>query len=75
MRTRGTVIRLSGVVLCCWLSLASAQESQTSLVDRMEAVGMTVADMERSMAFYTNVLAFEYDAHGPIGRGAVKERP
>lgn len=59
MRTWGTVIWLSGVVLCCWLSLASAQESQTSLVDRVEAVGMTVADMERSMAFYTNVLAFE----------------
>jgi catechol 2,3-dioxygenase-like lactoylglutathione lyase family enzyme len=59
MRTRGPVIRLSGLILCCWLSLASAQESHKSLVDRVEAVGMTVADMERSVAFYTNVLAFE----------------
>jgi len=59
MRTRGPVIRLSGLILCCWLSLAAAQESHEWLVDRVEAVGMTVADMERSVAFYTNVLAFE----------------
>jgi catechol 2,3-dioxygenase-like lactoylglutathione lyase family enzyme len=59
MRTGGTVLRLSGLVLCGWLSLALAQESPIPLVDRVEAVGLTVADMERSLAFYTNVLAFQ----------------
>jgi hypothetical protein len=33
MRTRGTVIGLRCLILCCWLSLASAQESQKPLVD------------------------------------------
>ena len=28
-------------------------------VAAVDAVGMTVADMERSLAFYTNVLSFE----------------
>src|SRR5262245_6957247 len=59
MRTRGTVVRLSGLILCGWLSLALAQESLTPLVERVEAVGLTVADMERSLAFYTDILAFQ----------------
>jgi catechol 2,3-dioxygenase-like lactoylglutathione lyase family enzyme len=52
-------MRLSGLILCGWLSLALAQESQPPLVDRVEAVGLTVADLARSVAFYTRVLTFE----------------
>jgi catechol 2,3-dioxygenase-like lactoylglutathione lyase family enzyme len=58
-RTRGVVAVLSCLVLCCWASLALAQESPQPLVAGVEAVGMTVADMERSVTFYTDVLAFE----------------
>jgi hypothetical protein len=58
-RTRGMVAVLSCLVLCCWASLVLAQESLQPLVARVEAVGITVAGMERSVAFYTNVLAFE----------------
>ncbi|HKA55646.1 MAG TPA: VOC family protein [Candidatus Binatia bacterium] len=50
-----------------WLSAAQAQHSstppdsgpQTALVTAVEAVGMTVADMDRSLEFYTKVLSFE----------------
>jgi catechol 2,3-dioxygenase-like lactoylglutathione lyase family enzyme len=59
MRPRGIVAVLSCLVLCCWASITLAQESLTPLVAGVEAVGMTVADMERSVAFYTNVLTFE----------------
>ena len=38
-------------------SLASA--ASAPLVDAVDAVGMTVADMDRSVAFFTNVLTFE----------------
>jgi catechol 2,3-dioxygenase-like lactoylglutathione lyase family enzyme len=59
MRTRGLVAILSWTVVCCWLSLGLAQESRPALVEGVDAVGMTVADMERSLAFYTGILAFE----------------
>ncbi|HKA53943.1 MAG TPA: VOC family protein [Candidatus Binatia bacterium] len=49
-----------------WLSAALAQPSLTPnaqhpapLVQAVEAVGMTVADMDRSLEFYTKVLTFE----------------
>src|SRR5262245_55764760 len=49
-----------------WLSAAQAQQSSTpdsglrpALVTTVAAVGMTVADMDRSIEFYTNVLSFE----------------
>lgn len=59
MRTRGMVVRLSCAALLGWLSLALAQESHEPLVEGVEAVGMTVANVERSVAFYTDVLTFE----------------
>jgi catechol 2,3-dioxygenase-like lactoylglutathione lyase family enzyme len=58
-RTRGIIAVLSCLALCCWVSIALAQELLRPLVAGVEAVGMTVADLERSVAFYTNVLAFE----------------
>ena len=45
--------------LSSWTSVALAQPSQAPVVEAVEAVGMTVADMERSSGFYANVLSFE----------------
>jgi catechol 2,3-dioxygenase-like lactoylglutathione lyase family enzyme len=45
--------------LCSWLSVALAQPTPGPGVEAVEAVGMTVADMERSMGFYSGVLSFE----------------
>jgi catechol 2,3-dioxygenase-like lactoylglutathione lyase family enzyme len=49
-----------------WLPSALAQQSstpdagrRTALVTAVAAVGMTVADMDRAIEFYTNVLSFE----------------
>ena len=49
-----------------WLSTARAQQAstpdsglRTALVTAVEAVGMTVADMDRSLEFYTKVLSCE----------------
>jgi catechol 2,3-dioxygenase-like lactoylglutathione lyase family enzyme len=42
-----------------WATGALAQASQAPLVEAVEAVGMTVADMERSVLFYSSVLSFE----------------
>jgi catechol 2,3-dioxygenase-like lactoylglutathione lyase family enzyme len=55
----GMVAVLSFLALCscglaCW-----AQESPNPAVEAVEAVGMTVGDMERSVAFYTSSLSFE----------------
>ncbi len=42
-----------------WGTEALAQAPQTPVVEAVEAVGMTVADMERSVQFYSTVLSFE----------------
>jgi len=39
--------------------LANAQTNGHSLVQAVEAIGMTVSDMERALDFYTKVLMFE----------------
>jgi catechol 2,3-dioxygenase-like lactoylglutathione lyase family enzyme len=48
-------------VLGCYASTAGAlaQAPQAPMVDAVAAVGMTVADMERSVGFYSRVLSFE----------------
>jgi catechol 2,3-dioxygenase-like lactoylglutathione lyase family enzyme len=47
------------LALCSWLSVAFAQQTPGPGVDAVEAVGLTVADMERSIGFYSGVLPFE----------------
>jgi catechol 2,3-dioxygenase-like lactoylglutathione lyase family enzyme len=42
-----------------WTTGALAQAPQAAVVEAVEAVGMTVADMERSVQFYSGVLSFE----------------
>ena len=50
---------LLGVVLAWWVATAVAQTvSNQAPVRAVDAIGMTVADMDRSLAFYTQVLAF-----------------
>jgi catechol 2,3-dioxygenase-like lactoylglutathione lyase family enzyme len=49
------------VVLECfaWISGAPAQTPQGPAVEAVETVGMTVADMERAVRFYSSILSFE----------------
>ncbi|MGH8066758.1 MAG: VOC family protein, partial [Candidatus Entotheonellia bacterium] len=49
------------VILGCyaWTTGALAQTPQAPVIEAVEAVGMTVADMERSVRFYSGVLSFE----------------
>jgi catechol 2,3-dioxygenase-like lactoylglutathione lyase family enzyme len=42
-----------------WTTGTLAQVPQAPVVEAVAAVGMTVADMERSVGFYSNVLSFE----------------
>jgi catechol 2,3-dioxygenase-like lactoylglutathione lyase family enzyme len=44
---------------CAWTIDALAQAPQAPMVEAVEVVGMTVADMERSVRFYSSVLSFE----------------
>jgi catechol 2,3-dioxygenase-like lactoylglutathione lyase family enzyme len=57
-RALGLVVLL---LLGCYAASteALAQAPQASVVEAVEAVGMTVADMERSVQFYSGVLSFE----------------
>jgi catechol 2,3-dioxygenase-like lactoylglutathione lyase family enzyme len=50
-----------GLVLEWFVGIAGplAQPPQPPVVEAVEAVGTTVADMERSVGFYSTVLAFE----------------
>lgn len=47
--------------LCLWLAPAilSSAPSPTPLVESVERIGMTVSNMERSIAFFENVLTFQ----------------
>lgn len=58
-RTPVLLVILLLLGLASWTSVALTQPSQAPVVEAVEAVGMTVADMERSTAFYTTVLSFE----------------
>jgi catechol 2,3-dioxygenase-like lactoylglutathione lyase family enzyme len=50
---------LLGVVLAWWVATAGAQTvSNQAPIRAVDAIGMTVADMDRSLAFYTQVLSF-----------------
>jgi len=48
------------VALCLWFAPTALTEStRQPLVQAVETVGMTVSDMDRSIAFFSNVLTFE----------------
>ena len=51
---------LFGLALAWWVSTALAQPATgQALIQAVDAVGITVADMARSLAFYTQILSFE----------------
>jgi catechol 2,3-dioxygenase-like lactoylglutathione lyase family enzyme len=59
-RTTSILPLLLALWLGWWTSMALAQPAlQSVLVEAVDAVGITVADMDRSVAFYRNVLSFE----------------
>ena len=47
------------VTLICWAAATPLFANNTSVVVAVDSIGMTVSDMDRSVAFYSNVLAFK----------------
>ena len=47
------------VTLVCWAAATPLFADNTGVVVAVESIGMTVSDMDRSVAFYSNVLAFK----------------
>jgi catechol 2,3-dioxygenase-like lactoylglutathione lyase family enzyme len=73
MRVRlASVARLCALILGGLLGLASASGAE-SLVTAVGPIGMTVADMDRSVAFYSQVLGFETVSEAEVA-GADYER-
>jgi hypothetical protein len=77
MRSRLRINRqLFTGILGLWLATsllttaALAQQSSTPLVQAVESVGMTVADMDRSIEFYSKVLSFEKVSDVEVSGGA-----
>lgn len=47
------------VTLTCWAAATPLFADNTSVVMAVESIGMTVSDMDRSVAFYSDMLAFK----------------
>jgi len=47
------------VTLTCWAAATPLFANNTSVVVAVDSIGMTVSDMDRSAAFYSDVLAFK----------------
>jgi catechol 2,3-dioxygenase-like lactoylglutathione lyase family enzyme len=47
------------VTLICWAAVTPLFANNTSVVVAVDSIGMTVSDMDRSVAFYSKVLAFK----------------
>jgi len=45
--------------LACWAAATPLFANNTSVVMAVDSIGMTVSDMDRSVAFYSDVLAFK----------------
>ena len=43
------------VTLTCWAAVTPLFASDTSVVVAVDSIGMTVSDMDRSVAFYSDV--------------------
>ena len=53
------VTLLFGLALACGLTLATAALAEQLSVTSVAGIGMTVSDLDRSVAFYSDVLAFK----------------
>lgn len=66
---RRPVLLLLTFFMLAWPALAVARDEAPIAVERVAMIGFTVADMDRSVAFYSNVLGFEqvadFRVHGP----------
>ena len=72
---RQSLWRIVLFVLECyvWATGAMAQAPQAPIVEAVEAVGMTVADVERSVGFYSNVLSFQKVSDVEVAGSAYEE--
>jgi catechol 2,3-dioxygenase-like lactoylglutathione lyase family enzyme len=54
-------LALTMAALCLWLAPAAVTSAPATrpLIDAVERIGMTVSNMDRSIAFFSNVLTFE----------------
>lgn len=52
-------LRAGAIAGCLILALAAARPAPAQLAERVESVTITVSDMERAIAFYTEALAFQ----------------
>ncbi len=59
MKRVAHIRRFALALLFVSLSLASAQQSKQSLISAVQAIEMTVSDMDRAVEFYSHVLTFE----------------
>jgi len=48
------------IMLICWTAATPLFANNTSVAVAVDSIGMTVSDMDRSVAFYSNVLAFKF---------------
>jgi catechol 2,3-dioxygenase-like lactoylglutathione lyase family enzyme len=51
--------RWLAITLICWVAATPLFANNTSVAVAVESIGMTVSDMDRSVAFYSDVLAFK----------------
>jgi catechol 2,3-dioxygenase-like lactoylglutathione lyase family enzyme len=65
--------RLLALAAALWLLAPGARAETTPLVQGVEAVGMTVADLDRSVRFYVDVLSFSLEGETDIA-GEAYER-
>ena len=56
---RAMLLLAAGVCLAPTLKGSAHRDGPPALVDAVDAIGMTVGDMDRAVAFYTDVLSFE----------------
>ena len=47
------------VTLVCWAAATPLLADNTNVVLSVDSIGMTVSDMDRSVTFYSDVLAFK----------------
>jgi catechol 2,3-dioxygenase-like lactoylglutathione lyase family enzyme len=56
---KGFVCLLLAAAFVCWITASSLFAEAGGLVAGVESIGMTVSDMDRSVAFYSDILTFK----------------
>jgi len=63
------LVLAAGITLAALLA-ASARAGEPGAIERVAAIGITVADMDRALAFYTGVLPFEVVSEAEVAGDA-----